>query len=108
MNHMQLHEAAWALAHTPRAGARRSALKRVLAALTLGVACALPIACGDDGTDGLSSCPDSKIVLGNDDRLHCAPRAGGPAPASPKPAAASQAKSTRPSTPAANSGSGSP
>jgi hypothetical protein len=117
MNRMQLHDANSDSAQPRRAHSRRrSALTRALApraaALSIGVACAMPIACGDDGTDGLSSCPDSKIILGKDDRLHCAPRAGGPAPTTmtmtmtTKPAPASNTGTSSPSTGAGAANSG--
>lgn len=35
--------------------------------------CTLLIACGDDGTDGLSSCPEGKIALDKNNLLRCAP-----------------------------------
>ncbi len=56
--------------------------------MVLGVACALLVACGDDGTEGLSSCPDYKVALNKNNELVCAPpekktgAAGGAAKAS--------------------------
>lgn len=73
MNRMQLHDADWERA---RARSRRSSLPvphvhTALVALT--VACAVLFGCGDDGTEGLSSCPDYKIVLTKTNELSCAP-----------------------------------
>ena len=85
--------------------------------LALGVACAVLIACGDDGTEGLTSCPDYKIVLNKNNELVCAPAekklgaAGSGAKTSASTGSSSQANTgTKPaaSTPAAgaaNSGS---
>jgi hypothetical protein len=106
---MPLHDADCEAAHTRRTPSRSrfattSARATRAATASLACACAMLIACGDDGTDGLSMCPDRKILLGADDTLHCAPRAGSAAPVKPATAAAkSTASSTRADT-AANAG----
>jgi hypothetical protein len=71
-----------------------------LRAFGLALACALVAACGDDATDGLSSCPGGRIELGKNNVFGCAPmsRAG---TAGAKSGAAG-AKSA--STPQANTG----
>ncbi|HKU39708.1 MAG TPA: hypothetical protein VJR89_16220 [Polyangiales bacterium] len=91
-----------------------------LFALCAVAACASFAACGDDGTEGLASCPAGKIVTDKDGVFRCAPRAGsggssagrggaGTLTASnsqqPKPAAGSGGKPAEPPPkPAAGSG----
>jgi hypothetical protein len=46
-------------------------MKQIVAAWS--IACALLCACGDDGTEGLSSCPGAKITSDSSGLLRCAP-----------------------------------
>jgi hypothetical protein len=72
--------------------AMRATTKRRARTVGFALACALTAACGDDGTDGLSSCPGGRIELDQNDVFGCAPMSR-PAAAGAKSTAVAGAKS---------------
>jgi hypothetical protein len=92
--------------NSTRRRSKCGAVSRVRLASGFALACALLIACGDDGTEGLSSCPEHKIALDKNDLLRCAPVAkpAGAGGSSVK-AGAAGAKSTNTATKPAPAGS---